>query len=188
LISDRQSIRYDGTKEQWDKIYKLHESALVGFSGSSEAGLNLAQSLANLNLPFPSGYVVAYRMLLNLPLINTGEREIEALCITRQNNIIQSYKCTRAMCNQLFSHNPIGIGSGEHIVRPQLDRPTNHLSLQAATDFGKALIQYASIVDTEVGSPGQYGFCAGHVPLQGKISQRNLPPEMVPIDKMLYPL
>ena len=187
LISDRQSTRYDGTREPWDKIYRPDGSTVIGFSGNSEASRFVAQSLSKLSEPFPTRYVVAYQSLVSLHSIEE-EREIEALCVTRQNNKVQAYKFTRSLWNPVVSQNPTGIGVGEYIIAPQIDRPTNHLNLRAAIDFGKALIQYASMVDTKVGPPSQYGFCSGSLAFQGKASLRRLPPENIPIDRMLYPL
>jgi len=187
LISDRQSTRYDRTREPWDKIYRPDPSTVIGFSGNSEASRFVAQSLSKLDQAFPTRYAVAYQSLVSLHSIEE-EREIEALCVTRQDNIVQAYKFTRSVGNRVSSQNPTGIGTGELIIRPQIDRPTNHLSLQAAIDFGKTLIQYASMVDINVGPPSQYGFCSGSVAFQGKASLRRLPPEAIPIDRMLYPL
>lgn len=187
LISDRQSTKYGGTKEPWDKIYFLEKSdAVIGLSGSSEGTRLIAQFLKNpTDQPFFEQYRAAYQQLRNFSL-TSEEMQIEALCVIKQFGSIEAYKFTRDLYNLLTLRKPIGIGSGEQFIRPHLMLDTTSISLEKAIEFGKTLIEYASRVDTGVGSPSQFGFCLATVSSVEEISCKSLDPEQVSLDKVLY--
>jgi hypothetical protein len=187
LISDRQSTKTDDTKEVWDKIYLIEKSnAIIGFSGSSEGSRSIAQDiiLSQSGKTFIEQYTNSYRKYYHITTIDSKEKDIVSLCIVKTSDSIQSYKFTGEIFNIL--QKPTGIGAGEHIIRPQLILNTSIVSFETALEFGKALIEYASMVSTEVGSPSQLGFCLGVVQFDGKIINQVLDPEQVSIDKMLY--
>jgi hypothetical protein len=188
LVSDRQSTKRDGTKEPWNKIYKVSDKAAIGLSGGSEESRFLAEQLQTIQEPLPLGYTLLYQRL-NMQMSLSRDDDIESLCITKERGQLECYKFTRSVPNSIQPIEPVGIGSGEHIIRPQLSgRQTGHLTLSAAIDFGKTLIQYASIVDNNVGPPSLFGFCQAVVPMQGEISIHVVPPELVAVDRMLYQL
>jgi len=188
LISDRQSTKYNGTKEEWNKIYLLDKlNTVVGFSGSSEGSRMIAETLrANpSDQSFVEQYCAAYRNVCTRSL-TAQEREIQALCIVKRIDSIESYRFTRDLYEFAVSRRPIGIGSGEHIIRPQLARDTDSVNLETAIDFGKTLVEYASRVDSAVGPPSQFGFCLATVPLNEKVQVGTLAPQQVSLDKILY--
>ncbi len=188
LISDRQSTRFDGTKESWDKIAFLEKlNAVIGLAAnSSEAAKAIAQSL-NLpsNVSLTEQYGLAYRKLSGYAL-RIEDKEIEALAIIKKTETIETYKFTRDIPELLSSTKPTGIGSGASIIRPHLDQNTNMISLEVAIDFGKTLIEYASRVSGSVGPPSQFGFNLGIVPLSGSISLQTLGSQSVSIEKIMY--
>lgn len=187
MISDRLSTKFDRTKEPWNKIYSVNDSTVLGLSGNSEGSRLIAQLLTNSKGPLPTGYVAAYQKFQALGP-SPDEREIEAICVTKENGFIETYKFTRSLYNTVGPNFALGIGSGEAIIRPQLSRATNTVDYATAVEFGKTLIQYASMVDNAVGSPSEYGFCLAVIPAQGDVSNRILPPpQYVGVDKMLYP-
>lgn len=135
--------------------------------------------------PFVEQYRSAYQELSKYA-VNLKEMDIEALSVTKRNAIIESYKFTRALYNFLPPSRPTGIGSGAHIIRPQLTRNTDAISLESAIDFGKTLIEYASRVDTTVGPPSQFDFCLATVTQYSDIFFQILGPQQVSIEKILY--
>jgi hypothetical protein len=189
LISDRQSTKADGTKEVWDKIYLIKKSnAIIGLSGSSEGTRSIAQELIDTQneKPFVAQYIDSYRKFFHMVTMDTKEKIVEALIIIKSLDSIQPYKFIGEIQNLLNLQNPSGIGTGEHIIRPQLVQNTNIVTFEMALEFGKTLIEYASRVSLDVGSPTQFGFCLGVVPFNGEIINQVLEPQQVTIDKMLY--
>ncbi len=188
LISDRLSAKYDGTTEAWDKIYIVHSEAVIGLSGGSEETRFLAQVLPTINEALPERYASAYGRLRALGLPSSGS-DIEALCITRENGALRFYKFTRSLWNEIQTKKSIGIGIGEHVIRPQLTNiVTIDLSREAAMEFGKILIQYASLVEGSVGHPSEFGFSLATVPAEGPLSVETLPSQTVSIERLLYRL
>ncbi len=189
LLSDRQSTKNDGTKEEWDKLSFLENSNIVlGFAAdSSEGARTIAQSLKGSieEIPFVEQYRMAYQGLSKYSLTRE-EKEIVALCVIKRVDTIESYRFTRDLPELLTTSKPIGIGSGAPIVRPQLDQNTNSVSVGVAIEFGKTLIEYASRVANTVGPPSQFGFNIAIVPLSGNISFQRLRPEQISLEKILY--
>jgi hypothetical protein len=189
LISDRQSTRSDSTKEEWNKIYLLENlNAVIGFAGSSEGSRFICQKLREQTggSQFTEMYVEGYRSLYQKAL-TPEERDIEALCILKTGNLlIEQYKFTRDIPERLDPNSVKGIGEGELVIRPQLNYNTNGTNLETAIFFGKVLIEYSSRVVSSVGPPAQFGFCLATVPLTGVVTFQVLPPEQVPIERLLY--
>ena len=159
LISDRQSTKSDGTIEPWDKIYHLSNyNAVIGFSGTSEASRSIAQNLgASANHDFFDQYRKAYRELDKMDL-TYKEKEIESLCIIKKESSFRAYKFTRDLPNSIYSYNPIGIGSGELIIRNKLvGLDTSIFDLEIAMALGLELISDAAMWDSKVGSPYAHG-------------------------------
>jgi hypothetical protein len=185
LISDRQSTKYDQTKEAWDKIYKINESLVIGFAGNSEQTRFLAQLLESYTEPISQSYVSAYRRLQDLDRV-PRDMEIDALCISKIPDGLQPYRITRNLCFRV-NEEAIGIGEGEPMVRPQLaDCHTKEVSLEQAIGFGKTLIQYASFCVGSVGPPSQFGFSLATVPTDGNVKVETVQPEMVSIERLRY--
>jgi hypothetical protein len=187
LISDRQSTKYDGTKEEWDKIYLIDDRTVVGFAGPSEGSRLVAQTLPSIRSPLPDRYITAYDKLRAMGTLDT-DRDIVALCISKVGGIIEAFKFTRNICNSVQPNVPTGIGTGEAFIRPQLSQPTNTLNYEDALKFGKTLIEYSSRIDSQVGPPAQLGFCLATIPVEGNSFVQILAPETVSISDMLYPI
>jgi len=160
LISDRLNSLYDGSKEPVDKIIKLREDLVIGFSGQTEICQNILEVIKSKVYTlsdFEINETIRDRYhQIRLETTTMEIKSVEFLLVKRSDSSIRVWHNVDGFAHEEESDRIHAVGMYSTIL-PQIEEQELFKSKEEANEFGISLIGYVNRYQSGVGSPEIFG-------------------------------
>jgi branched-chain amino acid transport system substrate-binding protein len=156
IVSDRLNSLFEGGKETVDKIIKLRDDLIIGFSGRTEVCQNIIEVL-KMNGSSLSDYEVNEIIRNRYHQLRYESRamelgSVEFILVKKTDKEIIVWKNIDGFSYPENSEKVVAIGMTD-FIKPQIEEKGKFSSRERAENFGISLIGYVNRAHSGVGSP-----------------------------------